>query len=164
MAGDQIEYTLTTSNTGNGDYNGYLITEDIGDILEYADVTDLGGASLKDGVLTWPGQDIPAGGIVVKKFSIKVKDPVPSTAKSTSDPLSFDLRMDNTYGQTVQIPVAPPVPKQIETKAGELPQTGAATSLVITCLFVALCVYFFLRNRQLTTEVQLLRAEYNPGV
>lgn len=163
-AGDLIQYTLTTSNSGTAVAPVYQPIEAISDILEYADIADYRGSTSSNGVLSWIPQDIPAGGNIVNTFVIKVKEPIPTTPKSSTDPLSFDLRMDNVYGNKISVNILPPPTKQIETQTQALPQTGAGTSLVVMAFFIALSLYFYLRNRQLITEVKILRVDHNPGV
>ncbi len=163
-AGEIIEYTLKTSNTGDSDKKNYSIIEDVADILEYADVTNAGGGTLQGKTLSWPATTIPGRTTVTKTFQVTVKTPVPSTVRSSSDPFSFDLCMDNVYGDTVQVCVEAPPVKQIETTSQALPQTGPGTGIGIVAGFFALMVFFYMRNRQLQTEVQILRVDNRPGV
>ncbi|HVE80977.1 MAG TPA: hypothetical protein VNA68_02445 [Candidatus Dormibacteraeota bacterium] len=162
-AGDSVKYTLSTSNTGLGAQSDYEITEEINDILEYADVADAGGAVQAGGTLKWPKVDIPAGSTVIKTFTIRVKSPLPTTPASSSDPQSFDLIMDNIYGNAVSVKLEPPTTaKQVETASAQLPQTGPIGN-TIAFAFIALAVYFYFRNRQLVHEVAILRHDYQGG-
>ncbi|HEY6737016.1 MAG TPA: PKD domain-containing protein [Candidatus Saccharimonadia bacterium] len=163
QAGDQIRYSLTTKNAG-GIAGDYTVVEHIDDILEYADVTDTGGATLAKGVLTWPAVSIDPGATLLKTFSVKIKSPVPSTPLGVSDRFSYDLRLDNIYGNQVSITVAPPPAKQIEGASTSLPDTGAATSTLIILAVAFLAVYFYFRNRQLMTEIHILRGSYQGGL
>lgn len=162
--GDVIEYTLKTTNSGNGAQANYIVTEDLTDIMEYANVNNTGGGTVNSSVLTWPKTNVPAGTTITNVFQVKVKDPVPTTARSTSDPKSYDLQMDNVYGNAISIKVQAPPVKLVEAQTQALPQTGAATDLVIMTALFAVIVYFYQRNRQLSTEVSILRVEHNPGV
>ena len=162
---DRIQYTLTTTNTG-GVGESYVVVEHLEDILEYADVTDAGGGLLdaKTGVMTWDAANIGPGQTLSRTFIVTVKSPVPSTPAGSSDPTSFDLRMDNVYGNAVQVHVTPPVPKQVETAAAQLPDTGAPLATTIVLIFSALAIFFYFRNRQLANEIRLLRNDYHGGV
>lgn len=162
-AGDVIEYTLIVTNTGNGAKSNYVVRENVRDILEYASIINKGNAKLSNGVLTWPAQTIGAGKIVAKKFEIKVNSPISARPRSSSDPTSFDLRMDNVYGNAVTIDLPPPPAKQIELASAQLPRTGIGLNATLVFVFVGLCVYFYSRNRQLITEVNILRAEQAHG-
>jgi PKD repeat protein len=161
--GDTIKYHLTTKNIG-GTAGSYVIVEHIQDILEYATVTDLGGATLTDGVLTWPAATITPGSVLAANFTVQIKNPIPSTPVGTSDPYSYDLRLDNIYGNAVQINVTPPAPKQLEAAAATLPATGAPTATLIVLVVCGLSLFFYFRNRQLLAEVKLLRGEYQGGL
>lgn len=161
--GNLIKYQLTTKNVG-GSASSYVVVEHIADILEYADVSDASGATLQDGVLTWPAQTIVPGQVLATNFTVKIKDPIPATPVGTSDKNSFDLRLDNVYGNAVQITLAPPIPKQLEAAATTLPATGAPVATLIVLLVSAVSLFFYFRNRQLIAEVKLLRGDYQGGM
>ena len=55
----------------------YVFKDDIADILEYADLTDKGGASVNSGILTWAAKTIPAYETEEVSFTVTVKDPFP---------------------------------------------------------------------------------------
>ena len=161
--GDLIQYHLTTKNTGET-AGSYTVVEHVEDILEYADVTDSTGAKLDNGVLTWPTQTIAPGRVLATTFTVRIKQPIPATPVGSSDRNSFDLRLDNIYGNAVQIKIAPPIPKQIEAAATTLPATGAPTATFIVLLVSGLSLFFYFRNRQLIAEIKLLRGEYQGGL
>lgn len=167
--GDSIRYTLTTSNIGGSTEPNYVVQDNLSDILEYADVIDNGGGTLTSDtsgqqIISWPAADITAGSSLIKQFVIRVKNPVPATAQGVSDPTSFDLKMDNVYGNGITIPVAAPIIKATaEQTSQNLPQTGAGTDALVVLCFAALVMYFWARNRQLMTEVKILRADYQGG-
>ena len=169
QAGDSIKYTLSTTNTGGSVQSGFVVQDNLTDILEYATVTDLGDANLAtdaDGQqsIVWPKEDIAAGQTLVKQFTVQVKDPVPTTARGVSNPDSFDFKMDNVYGNGITIPVQPPAITTVaETTSQNLPQTGAGTDALIVFLFGGLVTYFWARNRQLMAEVKILRTDYQGG-
>ncbi len=162
QAGDAIKYTLVAKNIGGSSIN-FVITDDITDILEYADATDTGGGTSTDRSITWPSVSIAAGASVTRTFTIRVKSPVPTTPVGTSDKYSFDLRMDNVYGNVVQVQVQPPVPKQIEQAVNNLPQTGGGSTTFIVIIIATMAFFFYLRNRQLMAEVKILRHDYQGG-
>lgn len=105
-AGDEITYTLITANVGTETALDYVISDDISDVLEYANVTDLNGATLSGGVISWPAQDIDPGEQVTSTFGITVKSPIPTNPQVGT---SYDHLMDNTYGNDVRIRVETPV-------------------------------------------------------
>lgn len=157
-AGDELEYHLLTTNTGGSVQAEFFIEENVNDILEYADVISISpGGVLTDGIITWPAVDIGSGQTVVKTFKVRIKNPIPQTPRSSSDPQSFDLRMDNVYGNLVTVALPGALPKAVESTVSELPNTGISLNVAITSVFSAMVTYFFIRNRQLITELRLLR-------
>lgn len=164
-AGDTIEYTLSATNTEKYTTNSkYVIHDNIGDILEYSDIVNLGGGKLdSSNNISWPGKDIKPGQTIQVKFTVKVKNPIPNTPVSSSDPGSFDMTMTNSYGDTVTIHLPPPPGKIIEQTTTSLPNTGPGSSVVIAVLVTAVIGYFFARSRLLGKELDIVRNEYNTG-
>lgn len=160
-AGNKIRYNLLAQNRGDGTAKGFVFEENVSDILEYADIVDLGGAIAsqrqKQTVLVWPPVDVAAGQSVVKSFVVQVKNPIPTTATSVSDPTSFDLQMDNVF-QThpVSIKLPPPPVKTVEQVSQQLPQTGPGVANTIAAAIAAGAVFVFLRARLLKKELEIV--------
>lgn len=160
-AGDVIEYKLTVKNNGKAKIAKYVVTENISDVLDYADVVDLNGGTLdKNNIINWPAQEIPAKGTISKTFTVRIKNPIPTTPTSTSDPGHFDSKMTNVYGNTVTINIPQPPSKRIEVVTTALPNTGPGTSLMIGFGITAIVAYFFARSRLFATELDIVRHDY----
>lgn len=161
--GDVIKYTLTTQNTG-GAAGQFITSDDIADIREYGAITDLGGGSVTGTVIAWPADNIGAGQSVAHTFIVTVANPVPLTATGVSNPRSFDLKMDNVFGNNVRVEITAPPSKQIEVASATMPHTGPGTSILIIFVIGAMIFFFYLRNRQLVAEIRILRNEYQGDV
>ena len=96
---DYITYTLTVFNNGNAPASNFVITDDLSQVLPYADVVDKGGGSLSGNVLSYPGLQLPAGGSISKSFRVRVKF-------SLANNLSYV--MSNTYGNSITIRINTP--------------------------------------------------------
>jgi uncharacterized repeat protein (TIGR01451 family) len=162
QAGDVIEYQLLTINSGSADAPNYQVTDQVTDIQEYADVTQISdGGILSNGVISWPVTTIKANSTLTRTFQIKVKDPIPSTPQSASDPQSFDLRMDNVYGNEVSINVqSPTIARTAEQVNTTLVNTGPGSSLIIGFVLALIVGYFLARSRLLAKEAVLVRNDY----
>lgn len=159
--GDQIEYTLTTKNNGKVTIKDYHVNESLGDVLDYADVVDLHGGTMGQySIVTWPKADIKAGQSLTNKITIKIKDVLPNTPISSTDPAHYDMVMTNVYGDTVNIELPPSVTKQIELATTELPNTGPGTSLAIGFTLTVIVAYFLARSRLLAKELDIVRADF----
>lgn len=114
--GNTITFTLTTTNTGRGDANNYVIRDDLSQVLPLVEIISTNGGTINGNTLTYPSVDIDAGETVTKTFTVRVKSSLSST-------LSYQIK--NTYGNTVVITI----PGSIVYEA---PKTGtAATSAAV---------------------------------
>lgn len=168
QAGNEIRYTIAVHNSGTGTFNDFIFEENIADILEYADVTDLGGGRLVEKTvpgqdkltqktLVWDKQDIKPGEQATKQFVVKVKNPIPTNPTGVSDKYSYDLKMENIfYGNHIEILLATPPVKQIETVSENLPATGAGVANTGLALFTSGMVFVLLRNRLIRKELSIL--------
>ena len=114
-AGDTIEYTLVTKNTGNSGTD-YVVKDGIADILEYADMISIsdngslvaGDPNTNDAQLvSYPSVKIAAGSEIVRKFTVKVKNPLPN---NSTNGFHFDDKMFNVYGNEILILIGRPTP------------------------------------------------------
>lgn len=162
-ANDVIKYTLTSKNTGSQTVKDFVVEENMSDVLEYAEVVDLHGGEInEDDVVMWPKEDIAAGATLTKHITIKIKDPVPQTPVSVSDPGSHDLVMTNVYyGNSVSIKLPPGVAKTTELGVQTLPETGPGTTLAIGFAVTAFATYFFARSRLLAKELDVVRTDFS---
>ena len=70
--GDSITYTIKIKNTSENTYTGsLLVKENISDLVE---VTDAGGGSLSNGVLTWTVSPLTSGETNTITYTVKVKN------------------------------------------------------------------------------------------
>ncbi|MEK7059679.1 MAG: hypothetical protein AAB971_02905 [Patescibacteria group bacterium] len=155
-AGDAITYTLYAKNNGKAKVKQYTFQENLSDIMDYADPTDLHGGSIDNNKLvTWPTTNIEAGQTASVKITVTVKNPIPQTPASAGDPNHFDLAMVNVYGNTITIHLPGSPVKTIEGAATTLPNTGPGTSLLLTATVVIIAGYFYGRARLLSRESEL---------
>lgn len=169
QAGDLLRYTLIISNTGDATANNLALSgeygESIADILEYANLTDKGDASYNPTTqsLTWAPVTIAAGDNIEKTFTITVKNPLPSTPASLSNPMSFDYVLHNKYGRAVVIKLNKPATKVIEQTTATLPNTGPGTGMIISAGIVMVIAYFFYRSKLLSTELEIVQRDFSSG-
>lgn len=161
-AGDVIIYTLTVANLGDTTVKNFLYEENIGDVLEYADVLDLHGGTMDSSkTVSWPLVDIPANGRLNKKITVRVKSVIPQTPTSSSDPGSFDLVMTNVFhDDSVNIKLPGGIVKITEQTVTTLPSTGPGENIAIAASITMVVSYFFARTRLLGKEIELVRGEY----
>lgn len=161
-AGDSIEYMLSVTNTGKVKVDNFTIEEDVNDILQYADITNLhGGKKDANGIVRWENVDIAAEKTVTKKLTIKIKNPIPNTPISASNPGSFDLTLTNVYqGNAVNILLPRSLIKTTEQATKVIPNTGPGSSLALIFGVTLVAGYLFARSRLLAKELGILREEY----
>lgn len=161
-AGDIITYTLTVTNNGSQTIKAFEVRENLSDVLEYADVVSLDGGTLGEGkIVTWPKIDLIASFAITKIIQVRVKNPIPQTPISTSDPGSYDLVMNNVfYDKSINIKLPLTVIKTVETTTKVLPNTGPGTSLAIGFGITVFAAYFFARSRLFAVELDIVREDF----
>lgn len=155
-AGDTITYTLYVKNDGKATVPKFVIQENLSDVLDYADVVDLHGGTLSDTqIVSYPAQDIKAGETATEQITVKIKNPIPTTPASTSDPGHYDNTLTNVYGNTVNIKLPPNVVQTTSQLTTTLPNTGPGTSVFIGFIITAFVGFLFARTRLLSKETDL---------
>ena len=164
QASDRIEYTVYLENVGQLPATR-TISEELSDVLEYAKLTQTGGGSFNESgkVLSWGDITLQPGEKTSRSFVVQVLDTIPTTARGSSEPSSYDCIMTNAFGNTVDIPVACEAPKIIEETTQELPKTGPGENLLFAGIVGSVVTFFWARSRQLGREVKLIRKDFNMG-
>ncbi|TSC66219.1 MAG: hypothetical protein G01um101477_165 [Candidatus Doudnabacteria bacterium Gr01-1014_77] len=126
-----ITYTLVTTNTGNTTVYSHVVTDDLSNVMQYADLDGTDqlqkGYSLYGNTISFPAQTIYANSSVTNTFKVRVKYNLPSGS---------NLSMVNTYGNTVTIRLTAP---QVLGVGFVAPKTGAgATLAVVFAAFVTI--------------------------
>lgn len=168
---DILEYTLTVKNVGK-DKGDYTVSDSLTDVLEYADIVDLGGGSLIKPAgnenttatsITWPVTAVKPGATLTKTVSVKVKAVIPTIATHQTARTSYDCRMSNVFGNTLNVSVLCPPEKTVEQVVTQLPHTGASENMIFAGVVLAVVTYFYARARQVKKEVRLIRRDLNAG-
>jgi hypothetical protein len=164
-AGDRIIYTLTLANHGKA-ATTVTPTEELSDVVEYADIIDTGSGTYSDEAktLTWPEINLAPGASQTRMFAVQVYDKIPAMGQGVSDRTSYDCKMTNTFGNSVEIAVDCPVEKQIvEQTVAELPHTGPRENMLFAAVLFSIVAYFYARSRQMKKEIRLIRRDLNAG-
>lgn len=162
VASDRIEYKITITNAGKVPASASF-KEELDDVLEYATMQDMGGGTFdkETKVLSWPTVTLAAGEKQTRTFVVAVMSKIPSTARGTSEPTSYDCVMNNTFGDNIQIPVKCDTPKVIEETVSELPHTGPTENMLFAGSTLAIVSFLWARSRQLGKEVRLVRKDFS---
>jgi len=162
---DSLTFTITASNTG-GTAKDFSFEDDLTDALEYAKLTDNGGGTFNATTkkLSWPMVNLKPGEKQVRTFSMQVLDTIPATPQGLSDASSYNCKIENAfYTASVIIPLTCAPPKVIEKVVTELPTTGPGENILFAGIVLAVVTFFYLRSRQLGTEIRLIRRDLNGG-
>ncbi len=139
---DYITYTLTVRNNGNVSAENFVITDDLSQVLAYADMVENGGGTLNGNVINFPGISIPAGASVSKSFKVRVKFALAS---------NLQYVMTNTYGNTVTVKINNPQVLGSFTA----PTTGADT-VGISFAVLLTAAFAVFKKRELVLSVSKL--------
>lgn len=165
QGGDVLEYTITTTNTQGFERTNIVVSDYIGDVLDYADL-DTAKLAESGGIfepetnkILWKNVSIPANGSVKNSFRVTIKKPIPSTNQPSTLGTDFDCKISNAYGNEITMNINCPLVKSIES----LPNTGAGTSMIITSFLTVIVGYFFARSRLIAKELDLIRTDFAGG-
>lgn len=164
-AGDKIIYTLNVSNHGKADA-AITPTEELLDVSEYANIIENGSGAYDSSAktLTWPAITLKPGETQTRMFTVQVLDTIPAMGQGVSDKTSYDCKMTNTFGNSIDIAVDCPLQKQlVEETVAELPHTGPRENMLFAGVVLAIVAYFYARSRQVKKEVRLIRRDLNAG-
>ncbi len=137
---DFITYTLTVSNSGNTPATGFVITDDLSQVLPYADMVDNGGGQVSGNAISYPGITVPANGSVSRSFKVRVKF-------GLANNLSYV--MTNTYGNTITVRIN--APKVLG--AFVAPRTGADSMGVLFSTVLTGAVAAFRKRKVLIKAI-----------
>ena len=118
--GDELEYTLSY-RAGQRDVTGHVFSDDVSDILQYAEIIDLGGGALDNGTISWSAIDIPAFATENVRFKIRIFDDVEN--------IGGDYKLQNIYGNDVTVVTLPNLTrfKYVEINGGARVTEGIAS-------------------------------------
>jgi len=162
-ANDNIVYSLDSKNTGMQTVKDFVVEENLSDVLEYSTVVDLDGGEINDqNIVIWPKEDVAAGTTLTKRITIQIKDPIPQTPVSASDPgSSFDLIMTNVYyGNSTHVKLPASIVKTAELGVQNLPETGPGLTLTLGFMVTVAASYFFARSRLLAKELDIVKTDF----
>lgn len=164
QAFDKISYTITVKNTGTKVAQMPLMLN-LADSLEYASLVDDGGGELNSEtkVLAWSTVAIPAGATQERTFALQLFSAIPATPSGTSNANSYDCIMATTFGASIQVPVACPAVKAVESVIGDFPPVGIMLNGIFSGLLAITVAYFYFRTRQMKKEIRLIRHNINTG-
>lgn len=164
-AGDVLEYTLITTNSNDAARKNYVVSDYIGDVMDYADIDlaflkDQGGSyDTATKKVMYENITLPAKGEIAKSFRVKIKNPIPSTNSPSAVSGAFDCKISNKYGNETSMSVTCPVIKSLEN----LPNTGPGASLIGGFIVTLVAGYFLARSRLLARELDIIKTEYAPS-
>ena len=143
--GDVIMYSLNTKNIGNEVKKDFIVSDDIADIMEYANVTDVGGGTVTNNIISWPEVDIDPGQTITKTFKVTIKP-------DSEWPTGGDLLMTNVYGNTINVPLSPPPPPGVlgavtGPSVKGLATTGTVLNILFGTFILIASTYLYFRQR-----------------
>lgn len=163
-ANHKISFTVTARNDGKA-AETIDFSDKIADTLEYATLTDNGGGTFNQETkeLSWGKVELKPSQEVKKTFVVTMAASIPAQAQGVSDASSYDCKITNVFGNSVNINVDCPPAKTVEQTVAQLPKTGPTENMIFASIVFAVAVYFYARSRQLKKEVRLVRRSVTNG-
>lgn len=167
-AGDLIRYTLSATNKGSSVDKAYVFNDNLSYVLDYSTIVQANAGKVdSSNDISWKAVAIDPNKTATKQFEVRVDNPIPETPTSTSDPNYFNLKMTNTYGNTITIslPSTPVATLQTTTtQTTTLVNTGPGESIMIGAAIVAVAGFFFYRSRLIAKEARIAIREHSGGM
>lgn len=164
---DVLTYTLFADNHSQSAVQGFVMQDDLQDVLDYTTVVDLYGGKLdQNGTVSWPADTIAANSTLTHKVTVRVKNPLPSGDAQPTDPRRFNYILTNVYGNQLDINLQlPPGLAQVVSVSSNdnLPQIGRTAGLLLTVVILVITGYFYARARLLVDESVKVMQETNAG-
>lgn len=164
---DVIVYTLFAENRGQAEIKNFIMRQDIGDVLDYAEVVSLhGGRIINNNIVRWDAAAIQSGSTMTNKLTVRIKNPMPTAKSPTDNPTRFDYEITSAYGNSVDVKLALPngVSPLVSLSSNEsFPQTTAAEGLVLAGAAVIVAGYFLARARLLVDESLIVTQQTKSG-
>lgn len=163
QSGDSIEYTFITTNTATTPQK-VRITQNLNDVLEYADIIDATGATFSSGPtknLSWPAVTVQPKESVVRTLLVKIKSPLPRTPTATSDPLSYNQNLSTRFGNTLTIALPSTTAKTLEQFAAIAPPISPLALFFATIALFITSTLLYVRSRLLYKELWIITHEFN---
>jgi hypothetical protein len=157
-ASDRIAFTVSVRN--ESEFATTLVPAiNLEDLLEYSRILDTGGGEYDydTRLLSWPSTSLSAGETLTRIFIVQAQPHIPATAQGQHVAASYDCAISATFGNTVALPVACPPVKYIERVTNGLPPLSAAVNVLGAACLLLVTLYFYLRSRQLLTELYIIR-------
>ncbi len=160
QAGNKIIYTLFAKNTGLATVKNYTFSDNLSNVLNYANLINAYNGTLNPSsdIISWTPINIPPQQTVFKKIEVQVKNPIPQTPTSISDPEYNNLQMINVYGNSITINLPSSVVKTLETTTTttKLVNTGPGDTIFLIALLMAVFGFLVARSRLLNKESDIL--------
>ena len=159
---DRIMYTLTVKNTASTTLSTPLRIE-LGDVLEYAKILDMGGGTFDTDTktLTWGSPDIQADGALSRSFIVQLLPVIPSMAQGVYNTASYDCTISTSFGNRLSMPVSCPFPKVVEQVIHTFPVVPPVTGIIILAITICIAAYFYLRSRQFLAELRHIQHNHS---
>lgn len=165
LAGDKIVYTLSAYNSGKATVAKFIMQDDLSYVLDYANIISTNNGTINsNNIISWPATNIAPGDTLKHTIVVEVKNPIPQTPASSSDPEYFDHIMTNVYGNTINIYLPKGPVATLASSTTSLPNTGPGNSLIIAGVITLIAGYFFARSRLLSKETSIVIQDNNGGV
>lgn len=164
-ADDRISYTIKQTNKSSETVSVPFKVR-LTDAMEYALLYDSGGGDFntETEVLSWPNVDLAPNESQMRSFIIQILPDIPATGVGLSNQTSYDCSLSVAFGNIIKTPVDCPPVKSIEGLFGLLPSVGTSVNIGFSIILVGVVVFFYIRTRQLKSEIRVIRHNFNTGV
>ena len=152
----EIIFKLSATNTGSN-HQPIVLSNNISDILEYANITDTGEGVIQGDVIVWPEVVLLPGGSHEVFFSAVVLDSIPTLGRSSIDRNSYDCTISNDFGNRIDLNVECPIGKNVDIFTTSLPNIDVFLTTIILIILLFIMSISTYRTNILLKQLSFIR-------
>lgn len=142
----EIIFRLSATNYG-AEVRTLVPSNDISDILEYANITNTSGGTIRGDAIVWPEVTLLPGETYETFFGATMLNRAPTLGRSSTDENSYDCQISNIFGNRIDLSIECPNIKNVDIITTSFPNIDVfSTTIVLTSLLFAVSLSAYRTN------------------
>lgn len=158
VIGSSQEVTFRLLSTNNGSESLTLApNNNISDILEYANITDVGDGTIKGDNIVWPEVTLLPGETYEVFFTAKTLAKTPARGRGVMDKNSYDCHISNIFGNRIDLKIDCPAIKNVDIITTTLPKYDVFLTTITLLAMLLITSTLAYRTNILLKQLSFIR-------